>query len=182
MTLLDAVTIQPKGAFLQSAKGGAAEVAMKGILLGSSAAAALTAALSFGSALNLDSLADSGRALSSFDGRDTVLERAILGRLSLKYTLVGSLSPVGAFVRQNPTLFDGLEILPQLIDRVFGDVRRTLEYRVQTEESDRHLLVKIWSGIDNFDRLFSLDKALFDLVEADSALVDAMQLVVISQG
>lgn len=78
-------------------------------------------------------------------------------------------------------LLDFLLWVNQPIKDVFGDVKTTLHLTKCWDEQDFHLVLTIFSELDDMDELTRQDDRFFELLETYPAIDHALKYVVIAQ-
>lgn len=129
------------------------------------AAAILFAQLSYGLPLNIN----------VFDVPQ--LQNAVVKQSSIK----SDISEVDLFLKNYPEISVFLEKLNPLIQQVYGqiNVSRSL-WKHPITGSDAHIVITIFSGLDNNDAIAESENKLFDLIEENN-MVAVLEHVVISQ-
>jgi hypothetical protein len=81
-----------------------------------------------------------------------------------------------------PGVVSFLNKIPRIIRDMYGNVKISLHTHTDPEEGWKRLVLTIFSGINDPDKLTQREDALFNRLAQDDALSDGLEYVVLSQG
>jgi hypothetical protein len=107
-------------------------------------------------------------------------EAQYFNRIRSLYDLQDDESALDVFIASN-NLADFLLWVHGAIETVFGKVEKNLHLYQSMYEDSPHLVLTVFSGLDDMDELTRIENQLFEKLENYPQLTDALEHIVIAQ-